>query len=102
MYVRDQLEENEGFKQLCEREPHCTNLIPEISKRAQGVWLWVFLVVRDLIRDIKVRESYTSLMRRVQQFPQELEAYFADILSNIGTLHIAEAAKIFLVMLDAA
>jgi hypothetical protein len=32
----------------------------KILDRAQGVWLWIYLVIHDLLRDIEDIEDYTS------------------------------------------
>lgn len=101
IYVDDLLAQSEGFKEISAREPQCAELVPKIVDRAQGVWLWVFLVVRDLLNDIKGREDYSSLLRRLNEFPRELEKYFEDILDRIEKFHVEEAAKIFLVAVEA-
>lgn len=97
-YVHGMLTEDAKFQRLAIRDPRCNFLVPEIANRAQGVWLWVFLVVRDLVRDISTHESYSTLQRRLDKLPETLELYFKRIMSQIDPLHRAEAAQIFLMV----
>jgi hypothetical protein len=65
------------------------------------VWLWVYLVVKDLLRDIKNLEDYPQLLRRFDSFPSELKDYFARILGQTESIFAEETAKILLTTLDA-
>ncbi|KAM0549877.1 hypothetical protein ACHAPJ_009124 [Fusarium lateritium] len=49
-YVASNLGANEGFRELAEREPECAKqLRNEIARKAEGVFLWVNLVVASLL-----------------------------------------------------
>ncbi|CAP96924.1 hypothetical protein EN45_081780 [Penicillium chrysogenum] len=99
-YVKSTLLENDKFKSLAERDPRCNSLIPEISQRAKGVWLWVFLVVRDLLRDITSRETYDTLEKRLDSLPQELNEYFSRIMDRIDPFFRVDTARIFLIAVE--
>jgi hypothetical protein len=92
------LEEHVDFKRLLAEDPRCSLLIPEIASRAQGVWLWVFFVVKDLIHDIEGKEDYDLLKQRLDVVPGKLEESFERIMDRIdnhlGTL-IRQAAEDF-------
>jgi hypothetical protein len=100
-YVHDLLVENEAFRKLADKDPRCEDLVPQIATKAQGVWLWVFLVVRDLLRDVKGEEEYEFLQRRLDNFPVELEEYFADMLNRIDRIYLEETSRIFLATVEA-
>jgi hypothetical protein len=53
--------QNEAFSKMSNRDPHCETLVPQIVQKAYGVWLWVYLVVRDLLRDLKGEEEFPLL-----------------------------------------
>lgn len=95
-YIRDLLGENGVFGRLAGSDDRYHQLISMISERAEGVWLWVYLVVRDLLRDIRDNESYDQLLVRLNSYPKELEDYFKDILRRIDKIHQGESAQIFL------
>lgn len=101
IYVHDLLAQDKGFKRITASDPQCVELVPQIVERAQGVWLWVFFVVRDLLNDIKGREDFSSLVRRLNELPRELQKYFEEILARIDEFHIRDAATIFLVTVEA-
>jgi hypothetical protein len=100
-YVHTMLVQNETFSQMSSHDPRCETLVPQIAEKAQGVWLWVFLVVRDLLRDLKGEEEFPLLQRRLDSFPDELEKYFEDILNRIDKIHQEETARIFLIAVTA-
>jgi len=77
-----------------------TTLELQIVGKACGVWLWVFPIVRDLLRDIRGGEDFAFLQRRLESFPEELEDYFENILSRIDRIHQCDTARIFLEALD--
>jgi hypothetical protein len=99
-YVESMLTENDKFKSLAAKDHRCNTLIFEISQRANGVWLWVFLVVRDLLRDITAKETYDTLERRLNSLPQELNAYFARIMDRIDPFFCADTTRIFLIAVE--
>jgi hypothetical protein len=100
-YVHTLLVENEIFAKVVKDDPRCERLVPQIAEKAQGVWLWVYLVVRDILRDLQGEEEYPLLQRRLDSFPSELEQYFANIIDRIDKFHREETAKIFLVAMEA-
>lgn len=64
--------ENEGFTDVSKHDDRCNSLVPQIAEKVQGVWLWVYLVVRDLLKDLKGEEEFPFLQRRLDSFPDEL------------------------------
>jgi hypothetical protein len=100
-YVHGMLEEHVEFQRLSADDPQCLSLIPEIANRAQGVWLWVFLVVKDLIHDIEGKEDYDLLKQRLDAVPSKLEEYFERIMGQIDNFYKREAAQIFLIAIEA-
>ncbi|KAF2638408.1 hypothetical protein P280DRAFT_431703, partial [Massarina eburnea CBS 473.64] len=100
IYVNDMFSTNENFTKLSERDPRFLDLARQIVFKAQGVWLWVYLVTRDLLRDIQGKEDYAILARRLEGYPDELKAYFTVMLDNIEDVHKSVSAKILLILLE--
>lgn len=62
-FVKDKTLANSAFKRLAELEPQATSeLIHEIVSKAEGVFLWVHVVVIDLLRGIRKRDSMPDLV----------------------------------------
>lgn len=77
-----------------------TRLVQEIRKRAQGVFLWVRLVVHSL-RDGLTNDDPMSLLRqRLEELPTDLEAFFEHILSSVNEIYQKRMACTFLAALQ--
>ncbi|KAJ2996916.1 hypothetical protein NUW58_g812 [Xylaria curta] len=77
------------------------NLVGEITDRAEGVFLWVFLVTRMLREGLMNDDSLTELRTRLDSVPTDLGKFFKHILDSVdpfyhekqsGTLQVALAA----------
>lgn len=99
-YVRQQLYGNSKFRDLKASDPARKEIETLISTRAQGVWLWVFLVSRDLVHAINRNEGLTKLQKIVHQFPSDLEEYFRRIIQGVKPEYREEMARIFLMTID--
>jgi hypothetical protein len=78
-------------------EPLCEGIISDVSDYADGVWLWVFLVTRDILREVNNNEGIGTLRKILEHFPADLEEYFKLIIAKIVDLHQEEMAQTFLV-----
>lgn len=99
-YVRQKLYGNEKFRHLKASDPACEEIVTLISTRAQGVWLWVFLVSRDLVHAINRDEDLAMLQKIVHQFPPDLKTYFERIIQGIKPEYREEMAQIFMITID--
>jgi hypothetical protein len=100
LYVQGMLKMNIDFQKLAAEDSRCQSLVSEIANRANGVWLWVYLVVKDLTRDIGGNESYDFLRKRLDAVPNGLEKYFEKIMIRIDDIHKEESSQIFLLILE--
>ena len=84
-------------------QPHLQNntqedvssLIDDITDRAQGVFLWVNLVVKAVVKGLKNHDSVEQLRKRVDSTPSDIEALYAQMLSNVEVAYREEAAQLF-------
>ncbi|CAJ2511216.1 Uu.00g068410.m01.CDS01 [Anthostomella pinea] len=95
-FVAEKLTLDNRFRTLAARDARYRNLVPSIAGRAQGVWLWVRLVVRDLLRDMRDNEPYERLKVRLEAYPIELNKFFERMLLRIDSAFRVETAQIFL------
>lgn len=97
-YVTSNFSENQHFLRLAEEEPvGAPELVANIVSRADGVFLWVKLVVKDLIRGLYNRDDLEDLQRRLELLPIDLEELFKSMLSKIEPFYLDKAAELFLV-----
>jgi len=99
-YATAELESHPGWVAL-DLEHEKSRIIAQITERAQGVFLWVFLVTRQLKEGLTNHDTEEDLRRRLDDIPADLEEFFTKILSSVdqfyrrkmaGTLKIALAA----------
>ncbi|KAF7191943.1 Vegetative incompatibility protein HET-E-1 [Pseudocercospora fuligena] len=55
-------------------------LIDDIVEKAEGVFLWIFLVVQDVRRGIAEDDAISMLRHRVQAFPPDLNKFFKELI----------------------
>ena len=67
-------------------------IIGTIVWKADGVFLWVVLAVKDVIRGINEDDSREQLEKRLKSLPTKLEDLYAHLLNEIDDVHRQEAA----------
>jgi len=72
------------------------DLIKDIGKRAQGVFLWVRLVVRSLRDGIINEDSVSLLQERLRAIPSDLEEFFDQIIGSVEEIYRSRMAGTFL------
>jgi hypothetical protein len=70
-------------------------LVEEIVSSASGVFLWVKLVVRSLLEGLQNGDQIEDLQLRLRDLPQDIEALFTRMLSDVPTSYKSQAACIF-------
>lgn len=102
IYVQRRLLNDPDFQKLRYEDHSCDEIIPEIAERAQGVWLWTFLVTHDLKRAVTRREGLQTLRTILESFPRRLEDYFEHIVSRVEPHYRNDMVRIFMMVVEAA
>ena len=77
-------------------------MIEEIVKRAEGVFLWVVVAVRNIRQGLCGIVDLSELEKEIDDLPVEIEGLYLQILRRIKPPYQRDAAKIFqIVMFDA-
>lgn len=96
VYVDDNLRANLHFAELEKIMPEQARYLRiKIMSRADGVFLWVYLVTRNLLCGLKNAYDIPTLIRRLKEFPQDLEGYFMSMLDSIDPVYHAETSAVF-------
>jgi hypothetical protein len=72
----------------------------EIRTRAQGVFLWVTLAIKDLRRGIGKRDSMFVLQERLANYPSELHDFYQHILDSIDPVYRIFTGRLLLTMVS--
>jgi hypothetical protein len=94
LYVKNKLEEDTRFLDLKDRDPRHHELTTGIVNKANGVFLWVFYVVRSLLRGLTDDNDISTLLDRLDHLPSDLEGYFRQMLISIEDVYQAEMAQL--------
>jgi hypothetical protein len=81
-------------------DPAYQQIITDISKWAKGVWLWVFLVTREIIHEVDRGEDIETFRKIVDEFPSDLQKYFERIIEKIKDRHKEEMAQTFRITVE--
>jgi hypothetical protein len=94
-FVTDKLGKDYRFQSLSNVDPRYCDLIEEVVERAQGVFLWVALVVRSLLNGLIDDNSISDMQRRLSFYPSDLDNFFQHMMDGIEEVYKPQAAKIF-------
>ncbi|KAK0620470.1 hypothetical protein B0T14DRAFT_521495 [Immersiella caudata] len=100
LYVKDLLENRQDFQAMMRKEPDAQTLPEEVVSNSQGVFLWVYLVVRSLVRGLQNRDRLRDLQRRLRAFPSDLDEFFNHMLMSLEDIYRVQAARNFQVALS--
>ena len=95
-YVRDQLYSNERFRRLMQYDAAAAeNLVTSLTSKAAGVFLWVRLVVRQLLKGLRDGDGIRLLSKTVEEIPADLDEYFIRLIESIEPQNRKEALELF-------
>ncbi|PYI00916.1 hypothetical protein BO78DRAFT_354748, partial [Aspergillus sclerotiicarbonarius CBS 121057] len=96
LYVQTKLGGHATYRRFIREEnAQGCDLVNEVVSKANGVFLWVYLVVRSLQRGLENEDRLPDLQRRLRMLPTDLEDYFRHMLNNVDSAYRVEAAKCF-------
>ena len=93
LYVKDMFESDDQYLQLKVQDNRYEGLAKRISGKAQGVFLWVFLVVRSLRRGLTNADTLFLLQTRLHQFPTDLKGFYLQMVGNIEDIYHEQMAQ---------
>lgn len=95
-YIQSKFSTNIGFAEFQVRDPVASDkLLSDISMKAEGVFLWVHLVVQSLLEGLTNGDRVRDLQRRLNELPRGLEDLYANILKNLDINYLEHASQLF-------
>lgn len=95
LYVRDELESDDDFARLKDEDVRYQHLVTKIVDKADGVFLWVYLVVRELRNGLQNDDRIFDLELRLETLPSGLVPFFNHILQSIDPVYREQTARMF-------
>jgi len=100
LYIADNLQKHPKFQRIqTQDEQGSAKLADEVCEKAEGVFLWVTLVVRSLISGLAAHDDIRDLMLRLYELPADLKDYFRHMFDTIESVYRQQTARIRLVLL---
>ncbi|EEU34855.1 uncharacterized protein NECHADRAFT_55084 [Fusarium vanettenii 77-13-4] len=94
-FVYDEIGSHPYIQNLIETDgDEAKSILDEIIDRSSGVFLWVALACKSLLRGFDEFDSVDELRERVKALPPELKDMFAHMLSTVENRHKVQAARI--------
>ncbi|KAG4418327.1 hypothetical protein IFR04_008536 [Cadophora malorum] len=98
-YIQDKLAGNSAFRKLAEEEEEAAPaLVREIVEKADGVFLWVRLVVGSLLNGIRNRDEMCHLRARLRLLPKELEPLYSRLMDMVEPIYLVWVSKAFQIL----
>ncbi|VUC25231.1 unnamed protein product [Clonostachys rosea] len=95
-YVKENLYRHKYMMALSKENPgQVANLVSDVVEKARGVFLWVKLVVKSLLRGLSDYNRISDLQRRVEYLPGDLEALYSHMLQMTDPFYHEQASRIF-------
>lgn len=96
LFIKDRLVDDEMMEALSKKEPiECQMLINEILEAAKGVFLWVTLVVNDLLNGLTNYDRIINLQKRLRAIPETLDAFYEHIVLKVHPVYEEEASRLY-------
>lgn len=100
-YITDKMSSDPLFGDFQQQDPdRCLKLVDTITMKAQGVFLWVHLVVRSLLKGLGNDDDLDILEQRLSEYPDTLNAYFQRMFDRIEKVYRNHSSRILLAALS--
>lgn len=97
-FASERLESHPNWGRFASEEDS-TSIVEDITERSGGVFLWVFLVTRELREGLTNFDTLGDLRKRLNGMPSELGSFFKHILDSVDSFYhrrMAEALRLSL------
>jgi hypothetical protein len=99
-FVKDRLRSHPNFRRLTDHQ--ASEITTEIVDKSQGVFLWVYLVVRSLLEGLRNQDSLKLLRKRLRAFPSDLDEFFRHMFQSLDPIYRTHLSHMFQIALTAA
>ncbi|KAI0100363.1 hypothetical protein GGR51DRAFT_564172 [Nemania sp. FL0031] len=98
-YVQGQFQKSPGFSEQKHLHPtQAEKLLGDIVLKAQGVFLWVSVVVRNLLVSLREGDKLSDAQTTLDSLPEDLDRLFLAIWSRTKPANNIEGAHYFLLL----
>ena len=99
-YITEKFKAHNQYSKLIQKDAAYCSLVDDVTEKSRGVFLWVFLVVRELLDGLTYNDTIEIMRQRVDSFPDSLEKFFQHMLDPIPKIYRTHTARIFKVAMS--
>lgn len=96
-YAQQELSRHPRWGSLDNENGTRDSMVTEIVQRAQGVFLWVVLVVRQLREGLTNYDTSKDLWKRLDRIPDRLTKFFRLIIQSVEPFYLQKMAETLLI-----
>jgi hypothetical protein len=100
-YTQSRLREHPQWNERQFPGKDMESVVHQVTERAHGVFLWVFLVTRSLRDGLVNGDTIWDLQRRLESLPTDLEHFFQHMLEVIDPLYHKNMARTLRIAVNA-
>lgn len=100
-FARERLQSHRRWLSCSADRIEKERLISDIRDKANGVFLWVYLVTMSLRDGLTNDDDLGELRKRLEAMPSEIEQLFKQMLDSINAVYHEKMAQTFLLALQA-
>jgi hypothetical protein len=87
-YIRDRLRSDRRALLLTQEHPEeSRDLVDTLIRKADGVFLWIYLVVRSLLQGLTNGDGIKHLQRRLDELPDDLHSLYNRMLTFVEPVY---------------
>lgn len=101
LFAQNRLQNNARWKDMGIDDAQAESLALYITKHAEGVFLWVFLVTKSLREGVIDGDTFNDLQKRLEAVPTALEPYFKHMLDCVDAANHSYMAQTLQMALNA-
>lgn len=96
LYVKANLAEHQSMLELAKRFPIDSDaLTSDITSKAEGVFLWVKIVVQLLVNDLEDGDDIEDLRKKLWSLPPDIRGLYRRMISKMEPTYQVQASEIF-------
>ncbi|KAH6886795.1 hypothetical protein B0T10DRAFT_575116 [Thelonectria olida] len=96
LFVREKFQQRQGFRELQEVFPvDAREIMDGVVEKAQGVFLWVSIVVRLLLTSLTEGDKLSALKKLLESLPDDLSQLYQGIWNRVQPQYLPNASQFF-------
>ncbi|KAL8900482.1 MAG: hypothetical protein Q9192_001043 [Flavoplaca navasiana] len=84
-----------------QKSDHLHMIVDSLTERSSGVFLWLDLVIKDLIKGLRNEDTLEELQSRIDRAPDTIDGMYSRSLTNSGPHYLETALRYLHVMITA-